>query len=254
MMRSKALIPALVVWLMVVGVACSRETPEDSGLTAPSAVLDAKPGSRNKSITTTIEDEAGGLPADISSDGLGAYNDGVSGLTSFLTTNGFNGIEFGDWQFNTNNSTGRSIGHRFDAEDAIQFGEPNYTAPANPPFWGSQNLTGNLQVMCTLLNRNMLTMTAGSSFTCPLLNNFKTANGNTYGLNPAYSFTGFPETTDARIVCNQADPDGCNDWFIEPIGPGPAVARLNLKATKPNRPPTNLGDYYLRFRIHLTRP
>jgi sialate O-acetylesterase len=46
----------------------------------------------------------------------------------------------------------------------------------------------------------------------------------------------------------------CNDWFIDPIGLDRAVARLNRKSSKPNKPNTHEGTFYLRFRIHLTRP
>lgn len=245
----------LVLWLTVSGIACSEHEPGASSPAAPTAALEAKPGPTNIPLTTIISDvDANGLAADISSDGQGVYSNSVSGVTSLLTENGYNGITFGDWQFDTNNSTGRAVGHSFDLEDAVQPGDPHYTAPPNPPYWGTQALKGKLEVKCTLLNRNMLTMTAGSSFTCPLVNGFKTASGTAYGLHAAYSFTGFPETTDAEIVCNATDSGGCNDWFIDPIGVGPSVARLTRPASRPNRPATNEGDFYTKFRIHLTRP
>jgi hypothetical protein len=99
----------------------------------------------------------------------------------------------------------------------------------------------------------MLTMTAGSSFTCPLINRFN-VSGTDYGLSPAYSATHYAETTDVQVVCNTADSGGCNDWFIDPIGLGEAVGRLTTAAQKGNQPPINDGDFYMRFHIHITRP
>jgi len=76
------------------------------------AISFAKGASRqsNLPITTTLNGaDSSGLPADIQSDGASAYSDGVAGVTSFLTTNGYNGIVWGDWQFGTLNSTTRPL-------------------------------------------------------------------------------------------------------------------------------------------------
>jgi hypothetical protein len=205
------------------------------------------------SVTTEIENvDANGFASDLLNDGLGSYANGVSGVTSILTENGYNGIEYGDWQFATS-TTARRIGISLDAEDAVQPGDPAYLVPATPPFWGTQLLSGGAAVKCTFINRSMLAMTAGSSFTCPLLNHFDVA-GVKHGRHPAESFTGHPETTDVQIVCNAADATGCNDWFIEPIGQDRAIGRLSRQASKPNKPNTHIGTFYIRFRVHITRP
>ena len=47
------------------------------------------------------------------------------------------------------------------------------------------------------VNRSMLTMTAGATYTDPLLNHFDD-NGTAYGRQAAQSLTGWPETTDVR--------------------------------------------------------
>lgn len=78
---------------------------------------------------------------------------------------------------------------------------------------------------------------------------FYTTSGEKYGLNPAQSFNHLPEVTDVQVVCNAADSAGCNDWFIEPIGALQAVARLVPVDTG-----INDGDFYMRFRFHVTRP
>jgi hypothetical protein len=206
----------------------------------------------NKSVTTYFSDtDSAGNPADMTSDGQGGYHDGVDGVTSFLTTNGYNGIVWGDWQFTTFNSTTRTVGHVFDTAEAVQPGDSHYQAPANPPFLGTQQLSSHAEVKCTLLNRSMLTMTAGSSFTCPLIDRFFTSTGVDYSLNPANSWSGYAETTDVLVTCNTADSVGCNDWFIDPIVTGQAVGRL----TTPLKHGTgDEGDFYMAFHIHVTRP
>jgi hypothetical protein len=172
-----------------------------------------------------------------------------------LTPNGYNGLQYGDWKFSTYNSTTRGVTHSFDQDDAVLPGDSHYTAPANPPFWGTQTLPSNLQLQCTILSRGLLTMTAGSSQTCGLLNDFIAASGVTYGLQTAPSTNGFPETTDVQVRCNTADSSGCNDWFIDPIAPGPAVGRLvHRVTTKHTETQIDDGDFYLRFHVHLTRP
>jgi hypothetical protein len=205
----------------------------------------------NISVTTYISDtDTAGNPSDIASDGQGAYPNGTNGVTSILTTNGYNGIVWGDWQFSTYASTVRTVKHTLDMTEAIVPGDPHYTAPANPPFLGTQSLTSKNEVKCTLLNHDMLTMSAGSSFTCPMINKFN-FSGTDYSLDPAFSFTGYAETTDVSVKCNTADSGGCNDWFIDPIAVGQAVGRLTAPAKHGE---VNDGDFYLKFHIHVTRP
>jgi hypothetical protein len=202
-------------------------------------------------VTTIIGDvDANGFPATIASDGLGSYIHGVNGVTSWLTSNGYNGIAFGDWQFGVLDSPSRIVNQSLLMEDAVQPGDPHYTAPASPPFgFGTQAAKSHVEVKCTLVNRSMLTMTAGQTFTCPLPNRFA-VNGQDYRLDAAYSWTGHPETTDVQVRCNTADANGCNDWFIDPIDLGQAVGRLTLRSNTT----VNYGDFYMRLHIHVTRP
>src|SRR2546427_11329555 len=68
----------------------------------------------NLPITTTFASaDSSGAVTDIQSDGLGSYFNGVGGVTSFLTTNGYNHIVWGDWQFGTLSSTTRLVGIDF---------------------------------------------------------------------------------------------------------------------------------------------
>ena len=193
------------------------------------------------------------MPTDIAG---GTYGDS----TGYLTSNGYNGIAYGDWQF-LKGPTG-SISYSFGMSgEAVLIGDPHYTAPANPPFSGTQALVGRMEVKCTLLSKSMLTMTAGSTITCPLLADFTTSAGILYNLDVGKSWTGFPETTDTQITCNSVEtsvaPAGCNDWYMDPIASlgQTGVARLTTTSTsKHGSVVVDDGDFYIRFHFHITRP
>lgn len=249
-MKLKAL--AVVAFLLVVNTACSESGPEGTSPVAPTSQSQEARPSSDIAVTTYIEPFDGyGSPADTLSDGGGAYLHGVGGVSSFLTANVFNGLTHGDWRFSAS-ATGRKFGIALDPEDAVQPGQPAYIVPATPPYWGTRLVPGNMNVQCTSVNRSMKTMTAGSSFECPLATDF-VFNGIKYSKSAMRSFyNGHPETTDAQVVCNAADAGGCNDWFIEPIGQVPAIARLGRQ--NKGGVSTHIGTFYVRFRIHVTRP
>lgn len=213
------------------------------------------PKRTNISVTTNVTDfDAAGNPYTISSDGLGSYFNGVDGVASILTGNTYNCVPTGDWQFNKPFTvkgktaySNRKMGVSLNTSDAIVPGDPHYTAPADPPFWGTQVLRSYAEVKCSLVYVSMMTIAPNTAVTCPLLFEFLTTNDEEHGLSPAYSFNHFPEVTDAQVSCNSADAAGCNDWFIEPIGSLQAVGRLMTGGT-------NHGDFYMRFKFHVTRP
>jgi hypothetical protein len=103
------------------------------------------------------------------------------------------------------------------------------------------------------VGHSKIAMSAGTTFTCPLLNHFDMPD-RAYGRHAAASFTGWPETTDVQVTCNAADATGCADWFIEPIGRERAIVRLTHAAPRKNQPNIHIGTFYMRFRIHITRP
>lgn len=211
-------------------------------------------------LTTNITDlDANAVAYDVQSDALGAYQNNVNAVTTFLTSNGYNHIQYGDWQFDAYSSTVRSVRLSLDTADAVQPGDPHYTAPANPPFWGSQLVIAHMEDKCTLINKNMLTMMAGTAMTCPFIIRFPATSRTDYRIYIAPSFTGYAETTDVQVSCNSANSGGCNDWFVDPIpvvnpdgttNPGKAIGRLVLSG----KTLTNDGDFYMTFHIHLTRP
>src|ERR1043165_3981579 len=110
---------------------------------------------------------------DIQSDGLngGTYQNGVDGVTTFLTCNGYNHQAFGDWQFDALNSTVRKVSLSF--VNAIQ-PSAGGTAVPTPPFT-IKNVLAHVEDKCTQMidasgnALNMLKMAAGQSFNCPLI-------------------------------------------------------------------------------------
>src|SRR5262249_53050658 len=217
------------------------------------------PGGRNRSdipVTTEVVDfDPAGNPYTISSDGRGGYFNGVDVVPPTLTANTYNCVATGDWQFNKPFTvkgktaySNRRMGVSLNVSDAVQPGDPHYTTPANPPFWGTQVLRAYAEVKCSLVNVSMMTIAANTAVTCPTLFAFFTETDQRYSLSPAHAFNGYPEVTDAQVSCNAADSAGCKDWFIEPIGSLQAVARLVLEGG------ANEGDFYMRFKCHVTRP
>ena len=210
----------------------------------------------NLPITATFANaDASGAIADIQSDGLGSYFDGVGGMTSFLTTNGYNGIVWGDWQFDALNSTTRLVSISF--ANPIQVASGG-TAIPNPPFT-IKNVSAHIEDKCTQIFNDMISMSANQTFQCPLITHFFDSDGAEYRIYMGPNWE--PETAFAQVTCNAVASDGCNDWYIDPIPagydangnpiPGAAIGRL-VYFTK--RSTSNGGDYYFRFHFHLTRP
>jgi hypothetical protein len=210
----------------------------------------------NLPITSTFETvDASGTMTEIQSDGQGSYLSSVAGVTSFLTTNGYNHIIWGDWQFDALNSTTRLVGLSF--ANPIQVADGGSAIP-NPPFT-IKNVRAHIEDKCTQIFNDMITMSVNQTFQCPLIVHFFDSNGAEYRIymGPNWELG----TTYAQVACNAVASDGCKDWFIDPIPaghdpagnliPGEAIGRLRY-FTKHSSP--NEGDYYFRFHFHLTRP
>jgi hypothetical protein len=228
-------------------------------LTSPADVAAAKGKPQaNLSVTTVFEDvDANNVPYTIESDGGGVYQDNVGGVSSILTANVCNGLTWGDWRFDSTTAT-RSVSEGFFSQDAVLPGDPHYQAPANPPYTGLQPQHSRINVQCTCTaGQDMYTMAAGAQIVCPLINHWLDSAGNTWGFAPARSFTGYSETTDAQVTCNAVSGGHCVDWFIEPIGAPATEAVGRAVETIPNHPraiQNDDGDFYMRFRIHVTLP
>jgi hypothetical protein len=215
-------------------------------------------------VTSNLADfDANNAAYYVQSDGHGAYSNGPS-ATSILVANGYNGITWGDWRLDLLASTTRAIRVTFAQASAVQPGDPGYTAPANPPYWGTQFEAVRTETKCSLDHHDMLTMKAGDKFNCDLSLRFPPATASTfYRLDMDPTLLNEPETQQVQVSCNAANSGGCSDWFIDPIpvvnpdgstSPGRTRARLNLNSTHGAGSVTNEGDFYMTFHFHVTRP
>ncbi len=216
-------------------------------------------------ITNNLADfDSTGTPYFVQSDGLGAYHNGVANVISILVANGYNHIVDGDWRLDLlSSSSSRKVGITLSTSNAVQQGDPGYTAPANPPFWGTSFVEVRTETKCSFENRDMLTMKPGDRFTCIMSIRLPPTTSSTYYRLDMGPFQNEPEAQEPQVTCNSADSGGCNDWFIDPVpvvnpdgstSPGKARARLNLVDTHGTGNITNAGDFYMTFHIHATRP
>lgn len=222
-------------------------------------------------VTSTVADvDANGVAHTIQSDGAGEYQNGVAGVDSVLEVTSNGAIPPGDWQLDLSSST-RKL--RFTiSTNAVPFGQPGYTVTPKPPFTGTLALSGKLENKCvnagSPLNVDMEEMAAGQVASCPAPLSFFYPTGkrsNHYRFDMTGNAPGAqdPETTEILVTCNSVNTsDGfCDDWFIDPqpaadgngnVIPGTGIGRLVLVANSGAL--TNLGDYYLTFHFHITRP
>jgi hypothetical protein len=217
----------------------------------------------NVPVTTYLSDfNPSNAPYYVYSDGGGAYQNGVAGVGSYLNANGYNRISWGDWRLDSYNSPSRLVAVTFSTANAVQLGDPGYTVPAAPPYWGTQFFAMHMENKCTEDKLDMLTMKPGDKFTCNTIFRFPSTLAGDYALQMGTydSFYPEPETQRVQVSCNASNNGGCTDWFIDPIpvvnpdgstSPGQTRARLTSGLSAPF---TNKGDFYLTFHIHVTRP
>ncbi|HLW81079.1 MAG TPA: hypothetical protein VKS20_03460 [Candidatus Acidoferrales bacterium] len=230
------------------------------------------------SVTSYLSDaDANGVPNTIQSDGQfgpvhaveGEYDNGDQGVSSLLEVTDNGTVPPGDWQLNLESST-REL--RFTlGNNAVPAGQPGFTVTPQPPFTGTEELPGKLENKCVNTTNgsqtmDMLTMTAGQVGSCPAPFSFfypvSGKQSNHYALEMGGAAAGFPDTTEILVTCNSVGTDGhCDDWFIDPqpatdangnVIPATGIGRLQLDNT--NGSTTNLGDFYLTFHFHITRP
>ncbi|HLY20479.1 MAG TPA: hypothetical protein VKR61_24800 [Bryobacteraceae bacterium] len=215
-------------------------------------------------VTSNLSDyDANNTAYYLQSDALGAYQNGTA-ANSILVANGYNGITWGDWRLDLSNSTTRSIRVTFAQANAVQPGDPGYTAPANPPYWGTKFEAVRMENKCSLDHHDMLTMNAGDKFNCDLSIRFPPATSSTYyRLDMDPTLVNAPEAQQVQVSCNAANSGGCSDWFLDPIpvvnpdgttSPGQTRGRLNLVNTHGAGSTTDEGDFYMTFHFHVTRP
>lgn len=176
-------------------------------------------------------------------------NDSATGVSSILMANGNNGITDGDWSLDlSNNTAGRSL------NITLQPAQGQTVPPAGLTFSTFPD-PSRILADCTLMDRNMLTMAAGDSFSCPLVIRLVTGATKSTFYRLEMQFYQDPNTNYALVTCHgeAMDGSGCNEWFIDPDGAG--VAQLTQLSTRGGKNgPVNQGDYFLKFHFHVTRP
>jgi hypothetical protein len=230
-------------------------------------------------VTTSLADyNAAAEPYSVQSDSAGPYRNGTGGVISILLANGYNGIAWGDWRVDLlTNPTSRTVGISFCdpthgtvcPTNAVQPGDPGFTAPANPPWWGTAWQPARVIATCSAESRNMYAMKPADSFPCVGTIILPTINNVYYTLHMGYTnpFEPKPETQELQVTCNSSGTDGnCNAWSLDPV---PVVnpdgttsagrTRAQLTRTVTNHggnvvSRTNEGDFYLTFHILITRP
>ena len=207
----------------------------------------AGPGGKvnnSASVTSQVEDfdaDTSPVTLRIQSDGLGPYQNGVSGVLSQLQTGG-------DWELNLQDST-RSV--------RIDLTQPT-AAGAMPPFQSANVAARFITKDCP--NNSLGGMMGNSSpKTCGLAVVFP-YNGQNYRL----VFDPFLQADTSWILvgCTAANPatNSCNAWTLEAgtntSNSGEARARLLLvQPTKgANFTLVPLGDFTAPFRVHVTKP
>jgi hypothetical protein len=215
----------------------------------PSAMA-GKPSQSGIPITQQISDsDENSLPYYIQSDGLGLYTNNLTtykgqttGTNSVLMANVCGSLPNGDRLLETSLDT-RKVKITFDSTNAIQPGDPNYVVPAQ--FFGPINSTFRNMNTCTCgTGQSMYAMAANTKIFCPMHFRLNAVN---------YLMA---SDQNVQIFCSAADSSGCKDWTIDPIldpdyTSNPGKTRFNLSNLSNN---ANLGDYYMTFHLHVTRP
>ena len=199
----------------------------------------------------------------------GEFDNGHQNVTSVLNANTYNQLPPGDWTLDLLNSSLRSMRLTLNSLNATQPGQPGFTVPPNPPFWGTESLVSRFAEYCTAVGLDMGTMTAvNQTIQCPAIFRFNWNSNTSYRLymTGGWSAPGqnAPESSYVQIQCNGVGTDGyCNDWYIDPVPivnadgtttPGQAIGRLVAITTRGTGTSTNEGDFYLTFHVHVTRP
>jgi hypothetical protein len=198
-------------------------------------------------------------PYYIQSDGLGlylfdftTYKGKTTGTNSVLMANVCGNLPNGDRLLDTSltSGDGRRVKITFSNANAILANDPNYRVPAQ--FFGIiSNRFRNMNTCTCGTGQSMYSMAANTRIFCPM--HFR-LDGANYRLE---MIGGDNETDSVQIVCNAADSAGCKEWTIDPISDPDYTdnaGRTRARLVDLGNNNANLGDYYMTFHLHATRP
>jgi hypothetical protein len=211
-------------------------------------------------VTTLIADaNANATAYYLRSDFLGAYDNSQQGVCSDI----WSSRTSGGWELDVRGSQRTvNITVTVGINDVAGSG-------ATTPWFSGANVVAKMLDQCSAAGWNPGTMTAGQHFTCPfIITNIPGApgtTGETWELVMTGSYAAAPETGLVQFTCNSNGSDSkCNDWSIDPVtvdgagnvaSVGTAVARLKQNlVTRKTTIQNTMGDFYLTFHIHVTRP
>ena len=177
----------------------------------------------------------------IQGDGLGAYFNGVSSVSSILQG------PSGDWVLDTTGSETRTV--LIDLRASV----PNSGAQQ---IFAYENLPMRIIVKChEAITGSFPAMKLNQTLSCPTGIAFTYA-GTQYGLimsSGPGSDVDYAETNNPQVTCTAVNSTSnqCIGWTIACIPAGENIARLR----KPFRGGyANLGDFYLTFQFNVTDP
>jgi hypothetical protein len=195
-------------------------------------------------VTSTLETIGAitsGTNYRIEGDGLGAYFNGVSSVSSILQGSS------GDWVLDTTGTETRTV--LIDLRARV----PNSGAQQ---IFAYENLPARIIVKChEAITGGFPAMKLGQTLSCPTGIAFTYA-GTQYGLilsSGPNSDVDYAETNNPQVTCTAVNSTSnqCIGWTIAPIPAGENIARLR----KPVRGGyANLGDFYLTFQFNVTNP
>lgn len=184
-------------------------------------------------VTSTIQNaDTNGVPYSIQSDGLGAYQNGVSSVKSIIQ-----GI--GDWELDliNTNSTRRVF---------VSFDQPLASGYPAPPFNGFYPVR-----FITQCSSNLVNLAAGASQTCPLI---VAVNIGSERYSLRFYSANFPGSDDVQWTCNAAANGKCTSWTAQTNAGGNVAELLKITTTRGKTTNTSYGFYRYNFSIGLTNP
>lgn len=256
--RSQAL---AVLSLLIALAACSDDAPLPTRV-RPAQLEASRSGSGGG--TTNVTSTVAGSPGDptstyqIRSDGAGAYTNSATMTSNISST--------GEWLLDSyfpRNST-RTI--YLDFSRPIAGSGPNGGPAVSIPT-GTYRFQGFVNCPDSFYNNSFLTIAPGQTVNCPLHIGELYVGSELYSINmnPFTGAEGFAwtETNWTNVTCVSTTAP-CTHWTITPTATAPDGSSANVTVLlhhvttttkgKTTTTPVKQGDFYMTFRIDVTRP
>jgi hypothetical protein len=247
--------------LLTVLAACSEGASDPTqGRVAPTQPLSAAGGNSAVAVTATIADDDQSLAPSlqIRSDGGGAYRNS-NALISTIDSNG---------QWNLDSYFARNSTRKIylDFSRPLPGSGPNGGAAVAIPS-GTYEFQARADCPRAPYNTSFLTLAPGQTVNCPLHigSLFVGAQKYSVHMNPYPGAEGYSWTTSnfVNVTCTSTA-GTCSRWTITPSQTAPDGSAANVAALltyvsttvkgKTTTTPVKQGDFYMSFRIDVTKP